>query len=50
MEDELRKLNGRIDEVLFELKNVTNEIADLKAGAVNLSSDITDSENITIVE
>ena len=50
LEDELRKLNGRIDEVLFELKNVTNEIADLKAGAVNLSSDISDSENITIVE
>ena len=50
LEDELRKLNGRIDEVLFELKNVTNEIADIKAGATNLSSDIPDSENLNIVE
>ncbi len=50
LEDELRKLNGRIDEVLFELKNATNEIADLKAGAINLSSDISDSANLNIVE
>ena len=50
LEDELRKLNGRIDEVLFELKNATNEIADIKAGAINLSSDIPDSENLNIVE
>ena len=50
LEDELRKLNGRIDEVLFELKNVTNEIDNLKAGVINLSSDISDSENLTTVE
>ena len=35
LEEEFRTLNGRIDEVLFDLKNISNELLDLKTIKVN---------------
>ena len=35
LEEEFRIMNGRIDEVLFDLKNISNELVDLKTISIN---------------
>ena len=44
LEDDLRNINGRIDEVLFELKNLASEFNSLKAKG-NLINDDNEEKN-----
>jgi len=48
LEDDLRNINGRIDEVLFELKNLANELNSLKDQAKLLKDD--KEEDLVILE
>ncbi len=48
LEDDLRNINGRIDEVLFELKNLANELNSLKDQAKLLKDD--KEEDLIILE
>ena len=47
LEEELRSLNGRIDEVMFDLKNISNELLELKTNKANKDNvlESTESEN-----
>ena len=49
LEDDLRNINGRIDEVLFELKNLANELNSLKDRAKLLKDD-KEEEDLVILE
>ena len=44
LEEEFRTLNGRIDEVLFDLKNISNEILNLKTKTSNDKNIIENSQ------
>ncbi len=53
LEEEIRTLNGRIDEVFFELKNISNELKDLKAKdnmANNIPLNNIEDESLVTVE
>ena len=47
LEEELRSLNGRIDEVLFDLKNISNALLELKTNKTNEENilESTEAEN-----
>ena len=47
LEEELRSLNGRIDEVMFDLKNISNSLLELKTNKTNEENVLenTESEN-----
>ena len=50
LEDDLRNINGRIDEVLFELKNLASEFNSLKAKGNLINDDNEENKLVTIEE
>ena len=49
LEDDLRNINGRIDEVLFELKNLASEFNSLKTKG-NLINDDNEEKKLVTIE
>ena len=47
LEEEFRSINGKIDEVMFDLKNISNELLELKTNKANKDNvlESTESEN-----
>ena len=50
LEEEFRILNGRIDEIFFELGNITDKISEIVNNTNNLNENSTDDQNLVAIE